>query len=104
MIRIQITEEAQGDLNDGYWFYEERESGIGDYFAACLKSDIESLRITAGVHPIVYRDYHRLLSRVFPYAIFYTFSESVAVIWAVVDCRRDPAWIRDHLADLEPNT
>ena len=99
MIKVQITEDALQDLNDGFLFYEAQAQGLGDYFAACLRADIEGLKVTAGVHRIVYQDYYRLLSRVFPYGIFYTFQREVAVIWGVIDMRRDPAWIREHLKE-----
>jgi plasmid stabilization system protein ParE len=99
MIKVQISEDALQDLNDGFLFYEAQATGLGDYFAACLKADIEGLRISAGVHRVVYEDYHRLLSRVFPYGIFYTLSGEVAVIWAIIDLRRDPVWIREHLKE-----
>ena len=97
MIQIQISEDALEDLNDGCLFYETQEAGLGDYFAACMRADIEGLRVSAGVHRVVYQDYHRLLSRVFPYGIFYTFEKSAAVVWAVIDLRRDPVWIREKL-------
>lgn len=42
-------------------------------------------------------NYHRLLSRVFPFGIFYTIEDATAVVWAVVDLRRDPTWIRQRL-------
>jgi plasmid stabilization system protein ParE len=99
MIKVRISEDALQDLNDGFLFYEAQATGLGDYFAACLKADIEGLRISAGVHRVVYEDYHRLLSRVFPYGIFYTLSGEVAVIWAIIDLRRDPVWIREHLKE-----
>jgi plasmid stabilization system protein ParE len=99
MIKVQISEDALQDLNDGFLFYEAQATGLGDYFAACLKADIEGLRISPGVHRVVYEDYHRLLSRVFPYGIFYTVSGEVAVIWAIIDLRRDPVWIREHLKE-----
>lgn len=99
MIRIRISDEALHDLNEGFLFYEAQTEGLGDYFAACLRSDIEGLRISAGTHRIVYRDYHRLLSRVFPHGIFYTYSSTEAILWAVIDLRRDPAWIRIKLAE-----
>lgn len=69
MIRIRISRGALHDLNAGFLFYEAQDFGLGDYFASCLRADIEGLRVTAGSHRIVYRDYHRLLSRVFPYGI-----------------------------------
>ena len=70
---------------------------MGDYFARCLRSDIEGLLLTAGTHRVVYSDYHRLLSRVFPHGIFYTVEDDAIIIWAVVDLRRDPKWIRKKL-------
>ena len=97
MIRVQISEDAFQDLNDGFLFYEAQECGLGDYFAACLRADIEGLRVSAGIHRVVYKDYYRLLSRVFPYGVFYTMEDDCAVVWAVVDLRRDLVWIRQHL-------
>ena len=97
MNRVHISQEALDDLNDGFFFYQSQEAGLGDYFSECLRRDIEGLKISAGSHRIVYRDYHRLLSRVFPYGIFYTHDGNQAIVWAVVDLRRNPSWIRKHL-------
>jgi hypothetical protein len=99
MIRLRISEDAFADLDEGYWFYEIQEAGLGDYFASSIKGEIEGLKVTAGIHRRDYHDYHRLVCRVFPYAVYYTFAESEVVVWAVVDCRRDPEWIRRHLGD-----
>ena len=49
------------------------------------------------MHRLVHRDFHRLLSRAFPYGIFYTRQNDEVVIWAVIDLRRDPAWVRERL-------
>lgn len=97
MIRVRISEEAVHDLNDGFRFYEAQEPGVGDHFLACLRSDVEGLRITGGSHRLVFQDYRRALSRTFPHAIYYTCEDDELVVWAVVDCRRDPGWIREHL-------
>jgi hypothetical protein len=40
---------------------------------------------------------NRLLSRRFPFAVFYTFQNDTVFVQAVLDCRRDPAWIRERL-------
>ena len=97
MIQIRISDEVFEDLADGFWFYEAQESGLGEYFASHLRADIEGLKVTAGIHRHTYHDYHRLLSRVFPYAIYYTLVCNEVVVWAVVDCRRNPEWIRERL-------
>ena len=70
MILIRIADEALDDLDEGFWFYESQEAGLGDHFASCLRGDIEGLRIHGGIHRVQHGDYHRLLSRVFPYAIY----------------------------------
>ena len=98
MIHLRISDDALHDLNDGFLFYDAQQPGLGDYFAACLRADIEGLRLTAGVHRLVYQDYYRLLSRVFPYGVFYTRLEEEVVVWAVIDLRRDPAWIHARLS------
>ena len=97
MILIRISSDAVRDLSDGFAFYEAQEAGLGDYFTTCLRADIESLRLYAGINRVVYADYHRLLSKVFTYGIFYTISSDKVVVWAVLDLRRDPDWIRQRL-------
>jgi hypothetical protein len=97
MIGVRISEDAAEDLKEGYLFYEAQEAGLGDYFASCLQADIDGLKISAGIHRIVYSSYHRLLSRVFPYGIFYTVERDHAVVWAVIDLRKDPDRIREQL-------
>ena len=96
---VQISADALEDLNNAYLFYEAQEPGLGEYFAACLRADIEGLRVSAGIHRVVYRDYHRLLSKVFPYGVFYTIEQERAMVWAIVDLRRSPEWIRQRLTD-----
>jgi len=97
LTKIQLAAEAVQDLVGGMAFYEAQQEGLGDYFLNCLATDIESLAVTAAIHRKVYRDYFRLLSRVFPYAVYYTGNKETVTVWAVLDCRRNPAWIADHL-------
>jgi len=62
-----------------------------------LTSDIESLKIYAEIHSIHFGRYYRLLSKRFPFAVYYRIEEDDIKIYAVLDCRRDPAWIRKRL-------
>ena len=95
---IRISEDAFDDLNQGFLFYETQSPGLGEYLLGCLRADIEGLRVTTGIHLKVYRDYHRCLSRIFPYGIFYTSDDREVAVWAVIDLRRDPEWIAARLA------
>lgn len=96
-MRIQILDRAELDLVAGFHFYEDQKIGLGSYFLANLFSDIESLRIFGGIHRQACKGYYRLLSGRFPFAIFYKVRGKVVYIHAVLDCRRDPAWIRRRL-------
>jgi hypothetical protein len=94
---IKILDLAERDLVEGFRFYEAQEAGLGSYFLTNIFADIESLRIYAGVHDKPFKTYYRLLSRRFPFAIFYTYNKEAVSIHAVLDCRKDPAWARNRL-------
>ena len=96
MKKILVSEDAYGDLNEGFLFYDAQEFGLGDYFTACLRADIEGLKVSAGIHREV-QGFHRLLSRVFPHGIFYTVQANEVTVWAVIDLRRNPDWISSRL-------
>lgn len=95
-VKIEILDDAQEDLLNGFRFYEFRHVGVGTYFLDCLFSDIDSLILYAGVHSVVH-DYHRLLSKRFPYAIYYKVTGKIIRVFAILDCRRNPTWIRKRL-------
>ncbi|HEX7898851.1 MAG TPA: type II toxin-antitoxin system RelE/ParE family toxin [Planctomycetota bacterium] len=89
-MRIEILESARDDLRLGHVFYEQQRPGLGNYFLDSLCSDIESLLITGGVHPVYFDQYQRLLSKRFPFAVYYRMEGEIVRIYAVLDCRRDP--------------
>ena len=96
-MNIKIIESAKEDLKEGYYFYESQEIGLGNYFLESLYSDIESLKLYSGIHSIQFGKYHRLLSKRFPFAIYYRTDNKDIIVYAVLDCRRNPAWIRKKL-------
>ena len=44
-----VLDEADDDLQHGREFYDLQEPGVGDYFAASLAADIDSLILYAGI-------------------------------------------------------
>ena len=69
---------------------------MGGYFAAALAADIDSLILFAGIHPHEF-GFHQALSKRFPFGIYDLIEEEMIRIYAVLDLRRDPAWIRRRL-------
>ena|SRR5437870_13529064 len=95
-MNIVIAPSARDDLADGFEFYEGQQEGLGNYFLESLFSDIESLRLYAGIHRKVF-GYHRLLSKRFPYAVYYWTEQQTVFVRGVLDCRRNPRWTRKKL-------
>ncbi len=93
---VIVLDDAVEDLAAARSFYEERESGVGGYFFNSLMSDLASLRLYAGIHATHF-GFHRLLSRRFPFAIYYDLSDDLVRVAAILDMRRNPAWIRKEL-------
>ena len=96
-MKVRISSDAERDLVDGFWFYEEQEAGLGNYFRSSVSADIEALRLYGGVHAKVL-GYHRSLCKTFPFSIYYRVDEeTIVTVIAVLGQRRDPAWIRRRL-------
>lgn len=96
-MNIKILPSANEDLINGYHFYEQQSQGLGAYFLDSLFSDIDSLLINYGLHQTFFGNYFRLLSKRFPFAVYYTVEKPDIVVYAVLDCRRNPAWLAGRL-------
>src|SRR5439155_22997069 len=95
---IIILPSAREDLANGAEFYESQSNGLGTYFLETLFTEIEKLDQFVGIHPIVF-GFHRLLSELFPYAIYYLTEVDSIVVKAILECRCNPKWIRERLRD-----
>ena len=72
------------------------ERGIGDYFFDSLFAEIDSLTLYAGIHSIHFR-FYRLIAKRFPYAIYNKIADGKALVFRVLDCRRNPTRLRKAL-------
>ncbi len=95
---VILLEEAAGDLGEGMAFYEAQQQGIGCYFFDSILADIDSLLLYAGVHS-ERLGYYRMLASRFPFAIYYEIVDDIARVVAVLDMRRDPAWLRREMEE-----
>ena len=94
--RIQILSDTENDLDEGRKFYDKQGENVGNYFWDSLLSDIESSVIFAGIHKKEFGLY-RMLSKRFPYAIYYDVNGDVASVVAVLPIRKDPLWIKTKI-------
>lgn len=82
---LWVLDLAEADLLRGFRFYERKSRGVGWYFLDTLSAEIESLHLYAGVHR-KYLGYFRMLSRRFPYAVYYR-------MWPVMRFKFGEFWI-----------
>lgn len=95
-MKIRILSSALTDLEKGRDFYGRQGENLGDYFLDSLFSDIDSLALYAGVHQKVY-GFFRMLSKRFPYAVYYGIDNDVILVRRVLDLRQDPKKTRRSL-------
>jgi plasmid stabilization system protein ParE len=95
-MKAVILPSAMDDLAEGFLFYENQQEALGDYFLDSIFGDIDSLNVHGGIHRKVF-GFHRLLAKRFPYGIYYEIERNEIRVRAVLDCRRDPKWIRQKL-------
>lgn len=90
---VVVLDRARDDIDAARYFYDDCELGVGDYFVDCILSDISSLQFYFGTHRIHY-GFHRLLSKRFPFAVYYELVDEVVSVVAVLDVRMHPSKIR----------
>jgi hypothetical protein len=97
MRRVVVLSEAAEDIERARDFYDLQEPGIGDYCADSLTTDLESLALYHGIHSRHF-GFYRMLAHRFPFGIYYRETEAETQVFAVLDLRRNPSWIRQELS------
>ncbi len=97
---VRLSVAAESDLQDGFRFYEARREGLGYYFLRSIIKDLRRLESIAGVHAVFHPPYFRMLIAKFPYAIFYRIEADDVFVDAILDRRRDPAYIANRITNL----
>lgn len=101
MKAVVVLEEAAEDIEAARDFYNEIEHGVGDYFLRRIIEDIERLALLSGIHGLHF-GFHRMLSEKFPFGIYYRETPDETQVFAILDLRREPTWIRAELRGRNP--
>ena len=96
MKRVIVLEEAAEDIEAARDFYDEIEQGIGDYFLRRMIEDLERLTALSGIQGLHF-GFHRMLSEKFPFGSYYRETTDETQVFAILDLRREPTWIRSEL-------
>ena len=94
---LYLTELSQEDIYSSQKFYEEQSPDLGVYFYDSIIVDLDALKFYAGIHQN-YFGFYRMLTKRFPYAIYYDIEDDLIVVHAVLHTRRNIASVEERLA------
>ncbi|HEV2852966.1 MAG TPA: type II toxin-antitoxin system RelE/ParE family toxin [Thermoanaerobaculia bacterium] len=88
---------ARTELQEAVYYYEDRRPGLGEEFAAEVKSTIGRILLNPTVWTRISKNVRRCRLRRFPYALIYQARRDAIVVVAVAHLRRDPDYWRSRL-------
>ena len=89
---------VEEDLESIVAYYADRDPALPARFRARLKEQTDRLLMFPESGAILFESYRRVLLRRFPYMVVYLVTGARIAVLALVDVRRDPAWIEATVA------
>ncbi|MDE0154853.1 MAG: type II toxin-antitoxin system RelE/ParE family toxin [Gammaproteobacteria bacterium] len=98
MSREIIEPQALSDIKEAAAWYETQCSGLGSEFVWEIDSAIKRVQDNPRFFPEVYRGVRRVLTKKFPYAIYYLLNEKEIRILAALHQSRSDITIASRLS------
>ncbi|MEX2495721.1 MAG: type II toxin-antitoxin system RelE/ParE family toxin [Woeseia sp.] len=95
--RLIVEPGAESDIEDGYGWYEERQSGLGARFLTELDTTLVRISENSASYQEVVPEIRRAVTHVFPYLVFFTHTDQAVYILAVVPATQDPELLASKL-------
>lgn len=86
---VSIRAAARADLQDAYDWYEERSAGLGDRFLSAIAEALLRLETNPEGFPIYYRGFRRVLTRRFPYKLFFRIEGDAIIVFRILHGAQD---------------
>lgn len=77
-------------MSEAYLWYEDRRAGLGGDFFEVVEQAFETIERSPDAFQFVHREVRRVLTRRFPFAVFYVVAEDHISILAVRHQASDP--------------
>ena len=85
-----IRPEAESDMAEGFDWYEQHRSGLGDEFLNEVQTRLRMIEENPLRHAVVYSNTRQSLVRRFPYKVLYLFEGDRVEVLGVVQAKRQP--------------
>lgn len=103
---LRFLPEVERDAIDGYFWYEEKEKGLGEEFLRLFYANANEITREPLIYRKVYGEFRRRLLRRFPYAVYFSVIEDEIIVFGLFHCARNPSAIcgdlqnRSNLQDM----
>jgi plasmid stabilization system protein ParE len=97
-MNYEFHPEALNEYEEAARFYAKKQCGLEQRFINSVESVIYKIIEAPLRYKLIEQDIHRCLTRVFPYAIFYTVEPEFILILAVTHTSREPGYWRNRVA------
>ena len=99
--RVIIRPEAEIDLKEAFFWYEDKRQGLGHDFLLQVDAGLGFLERNPNACPLEYNEARKYFIKRFPYKIIYVFDEDRIVVLAVIHSKRNPALIKNRISNSE---
>ncbi len=93
---IIVRPEAEGDLKEAFYWYEEQNPGLGLEFLRCVDAAFDILKRNPKIYQKIYKNIRRTLTRRFPYGVFHIIEGNKVIIIAIFHAKRDPGLLKER--------
>ena len=87
--RVTTRPEADTDLREARDWYEQQRPGLGDEFLLSMADALTRLEESPDQFPLYYRGFHRLLTKRFPYKLFYRIEDDAVIVFRILHAAQD---------------
>lgn len=88
--QLVVKPKAEYDLQDGWEWYEQQKTGLGDRYLDSIDSLFLSIRSNPLKYQLKYKSIRMALAKPFPIAVYYTLDKEKIFVLAVLSTYRNP--------------
>jgi len=88
--RVAFRPQADEEVREARWWYEEQQSGLGSKFAGAVDEVVARVTENPLAFPSVRGETRRAILRRFPYCLYFRVLRDEVIVLAVVHGRRHP--------------
>ncbi|MCW7460427.1 type II toxin-antitoxin system RelE/ParE family toxin [Leptospira bandrabouensis] len=79
---VRVKPTAQSDITNAVNFYEAKVPGLGNKLLAEIDRSIKRIEVQPLIGIVIYKNFHQILTKKFPFRIIYTFKNEELNIYA----------------------